>query len=284
MIEKLPDSPAFRVDFSRVRQRGVAGWWRWFWGSLLGDRPKVDPRRVALGIVEVMRAATVRDVDGSPLVCNRFRVFLSQDDLDALRPLLPRMQDRIGALLDAEVERLHADWLGSWEVDPLVHDKGDLPPLHGDISPEFVAEKDLGKMPGEGTVRIMQRVSRTPRRRQPAPPVTPGPAPTGTPGSLSVTWDGGSATVPLDARRIFGRRHDHSVEGFEPLHGASSRIIPAHLWIENRPDMPMAGRLGDGGAVRVGSTELPPGGSCQLLLPAEIVLGGELRLTVKRLP
>ena len=222
MIERLDGSPdRVPIDFCRVRAPGIGAWFRWLWQRLFGPPVKVDLLTLSLALSATMTRATMRDVDGTVLVMNRFRVFLSSEDFERLRQLVPRFKQGIAARLDEQADALNAETLGDWVVDLLVDDEQALPPLEGEILPEFVDNQQIGPVEaGELTIRVApQRVIRSGAhpamaptvsaaegREQPTTQADPGEGSTGSAaGGVIVRWADHKATVPTGQRRIFGR-------------------------------------------------------------------------------
>ncbi|MFT4980167.1 MAG: hypothetical protein ACI8S6_006079 [Myxococcota bacterium] len=269
----------FRVDFSQLGEN-----------SNITDRVKamfsapapktVDLYRIGLAVVGVMAHSAERDVDGTLLAWNEYRIYLSRADYDRLRALQSRLQQGLDQRIREQLERMDARTIGDPVVRVLVDEETDLPRGTGEVLVSYVADEAMAP-PGDGEMTVRVPSSR-PRllaaateRVVAAESVGPG---------LRLRWTGGEATIPTGQRVLVGRPHDGAPAGFIALTGASNRINSAQLHIEGSEEGVVISRPIRSNPVRVGGRLLQPGGRIVVTEhPITVELSnGELTVTVEQ--
>jgi hypothetical protein len=263
-------------------------------GSLLrpfGSRPvRLDPFAIGQAFRAVMARAEARSVTGARLLWNLWRIFLSHDDLDRLRPLEDRLKADLGVIFDEELKRAAAQTPGRLRVELLADEGGEVEQGNILFRPGFeLSSGEPSRRPGRpaSTTDATQRVGLPPL---PVAEDRPTPSPSETfriaeppTARLQLTWAGGGALVPLGRRVVFGRPHEAPGGLFVALNGASGRISRRHLWIEDDGQSALVGRFPDANPVQVQGRLVQPGGSMAVeSFPIEIALSnGEMVLVLE---
>lgn len=277
----------FRIDFGRLGATGgFTGRFRAMFGGAANKT--VDLYRIGLAVTGVMSHSSERDVDGTLLAWNEFRIYLARSDFDRLRALQARLEQGLHQRIHQQLEAMRAETVGDPMIRVLVDEESDLPPGVGEVLVSYVANEKLAP-PSDGEVTV--RVPSSRPRLRPAPQaaapaesterVQPVAASAG-PG-IRLRWAGGSADVHSGHRAQVGRPHDGAPAGFVSLTGATKRINSAHFHIESGADGVLISRPIRSNPVRVNDQLLQPGGRIVVTdLPAAIELSnGELTITVE---
>lgn len=274
----------FRVDFGAVKREV---WWkRPFRALSSSEGTLVDGFAISQAIAGAMRACPFRAASGAPQVWNEYRLFLSRDDHDRLRPLERRLQEELAPLLYEELVRQSATTVGALVVRLLVDDEASVEPgfaiLHARHTPDPAS---LPTASGEVTMRLGAGGPTPGALSTPALATERlGPTPSAHGQSARLTAPGGALTLPLGRLVVLGRSHPDAPPEFLAIPGASARINRRQLRIRV---------LGSGAAivgrepgdatnpVLVGDAALAPGEDREVPLPVQIVLShGELTLTL----
>ena len=276
----------FRVEFARL-DAADAGLTGRLMSAFRGRRSTaaVDLFSIGQAVCAVMAQSSERDVDGSLLAWNEYRVYLSRAEHERLRALRERLLVGLEERIRQQLTQMAAHTIGDPVVRVLVDEETDLPAGVGEILVAYVANADIGgaEQDSEMTVRV---AAPRPKLRS-APAATPGSTERvvdgGDGSGVVLRWAGGSARVPGGRRVQLGRPHEGAPDGFIPLTGASNRINSAQLYVESGADGVLLARPVKANPVQVGGRLLQPGG--QLLvsqLPVEVVLSnGELVVTLE---
>ncbi|MEL6344936.1 MAG: FhaA domain-containing protein [Myxococcota bacterium] len=270
----------FRVDFSALEQGG--GLFGRLKGLLNADKPaQVDLYGIAQAVCAVMIKSTERDVDGSLLAWNEYKVYLSRIDHERIRVLQDRLQRGLESRIHQQLSTMKARTVGDPVVRVLVDEETDLPQGVGEILVAYVVNDAIAApQDGEMTVRVnAPQVAASGSKTQRV--MEPGVAASG--GGLILRWAGGEARIPPGRRAQVGRPHAGAPDNFVALTGASNRINSAHFHLE-RGDLGMVvSRPVRSNPVKVNGKLLQPGGRLVVSgSTAEIELSnGEMSLTVE---
>lgn len=278
----------FRVDFSRLGGSGWQGRLKAMFGQ---STPRtVDLYRIGLAVCGVMAHSSERDVDGTLLAWNEYRIYLARADYDRLRALQTRLQQGLDLRIREQLEAIDARTIGDPVVRVLVDEETDLPRGIGEVIVSYVANAELAP-PSDGEVTV--RVPSARPRLKPAPTAAPAAgtirvqedaeAPAGGGPGLWLRWAGGEAQVAPGTRAQVGRPHDSPPSSFVALTGASTRINSAQFHIEGSAQGVVVSRPIRSNPVKVAGRLLQPGGRMVVAeLPVEVDLSnGELTVTVE---
>lgn len=270
----------YRVEFSTLEQGG--GFFNKM-KSMLSNRPttSVDLYRIGLAVCSVMARSSERDVDGSLLAWNEYRVYLSRSDYDRLRALQARLQRGLEDRIRQQLDKMKARTVGDPIVRVLVDEETDLPQGVGEVLVAYVVNEAL-LQPGDGemTVRVAQpkpAIAGGDRTQRVIEPGLPGGS------GATLRWPQGEARVPPGARAQVGRPHAGAPGGFIALTGASNRINSAQFHIETNEEGVVISRPVRSNPVKVGGRNLQPGGRMVITGPSvDIELSnGEMVVTLE---
>jgi hypothetical protein len=281
-----PDGPdRFRVDFAELRREG--GWKR-----LFGRGPVVvDAFALARAVIGALQSCPFRSATGAPQVWNEYRIFLSREDHDRLRPVESTLHRDLMPMLYEELVRLNAVTVGSLTIRLLVDDTDDVSVgtaiLHVRHSPEV--EAAVGK--GEITVRLDKANpgSVAPTLAPPGglPTLIPDSVPpveyTERIGQTVAILRANGQNIPLQpgVRYVAGRGFPDAPADHLALPGAGAKINRRQLSIRMSDDLVEIGREpGGSNPVMVAGTPLAPGQVVVTRLPVDIVLSGDLRVDI----
>lgn len=273
-IERLQPE-RFRVDFLKLGRPGLTGLMR---RMLRAEQAQVDPFRVALAVRGVMGRCSVRGVRGERLVWNEYKLFLSREDHNRLRPLESQLHAGLQGVVDEELADIDGNMLAELVVRLLVDEESDLPPGQGEVVVAF-ADAPAAGVEGEVTIRV--------RNSRPAGKVTPNKQATQRVGdgpAVKLSWGTHSAVVQFGESKVLGRPHSPAPEGFVALEGASKRINSAQLSVENGAGGVILTRHAQANPVQVEGRLIQPGGRLALSdLPVTVELSnGELSLVLDK--
>lgn len=265
----------FKVDL-RVLMNG--------WLAPLLSAPRTDPHVVGKALRAVMDACTDRNVRGEPLVWNRYRVFLCQEDFEVLRPLLDQMRVDLRDVLQDQIDVVGAVTVGPMDLEVLLAE--DAPPPPGTIIVQvgFHQPPPALRAPGV-TIRAVTDTGPVPpdlaivvdtaTRRVSEPPA---------PGMALLVWPGGHATLAPRVKVVLGRPHDGETSAFVALTGATNAVNRRQAWIVPTVDGAIVGRLPRANPVQVNGTLIEGGGELQVTgFPIRITLSdGALEVALRR--
>lgn len=274
LIQDDHDPQTFRVDWSAL-WAGHRPWRR-------GRKVPLDPFLVAKAVTALMRACPDRTAVGGALVWNDYAVFLDLSDWSRIKKLEATLVRDLGAVVEKELEALHAEMVGPLSVRLVRDESSGVPPGGAVIRGDFTeAERLAPADPAEMTVRVGRSI--TPRLPLEPPTVRVSDNSEKAEG-LRVTWPRGEAVVADGSRIVLGRAHKPAAPGFVALSGASNKINKRQVWIESGAGGVIIGRFSGANPVQVAGRLIQSGGQIAVdRLPLDVSLSnGEMSLTIDR--
>lgn len=268
MLKRLgPDR--FQVDFTRLRRPGATALRR----LLRAPEPTtVDAWAIAQAVIGALEACPFRSATGAPQVWNEYRVFLSREDHDRLRPVETTLHGDLGPLLYQKLVEMKAVTVGALVIRLLVDDADEVAAGSGILHPRHVP--DAAAVPG-GQGEITVRLDKV--------PTAPTNLPTHRVGRVKLVTGQGELTLGDGGRYVLGRAHPDAGADHLPLPGASGRINRRQLSVRLVEEGLEVGREpGDSNPVAVNGVALAPGQATVVKLPADISLsGGDLLVSAR---
>jgi len=276
----------FRVDFSLVKR--VPMWKRIF----ARDPVIVDAYAIAQSIILALQRCPFRTASGAPQVWNEYRVFLSREDHDLLRPVESSLNRELMPMLYEEIVRMNAVTVGALMVRLLVDDGEDVRPgtalLHVCHTPDA---ESFTALQGEITVRQAIGAPAKPAVVEASPPTI---VPTSFPPQPTLTERmevpiaivetvGGNIELRPDTVYVVGRSHPDAPPEHLALPGAGPRINRRQFSIRlTGNEIEITRETTGANPVRVSENPLAPGQTFTTKLPVEIVLSnGDYRLFIR---
>lgn len=269
MIKQL-DPTRYAIDFRQVK-RPRAG----LFATVFGPRRDVAVDAFAVG--EVLRAVLKwcdnLDIDGRLQVWNDFRLFLERRDYEQLRKRAPLLGRQVGPVLEDEVLRLKATYLGTPQLTLLVDEGGEVERGHGvfvvDWNPAgFVTKSNAGEV----TVRLDRVAGKVKEHGAKTTPL----------GGAHLKHPSGTIALVPGLRHVLGRAHAHAGPEHVAIPGATGRINKRQVSVELQGDPTASASVtrepGDTNPVQVNGKVLAPGEKIEVRLPAELLLSDELKL------
>jgi hypothetical protein len=259
-----PETPdRFLVDFAQTKRKG--NWKRLF-------EPKavvvVDAWAIGQAVVSALAVCPFKSATGRPQVWNEYRVFLSRADHDRLRPVEVTLQKDLAPLLYEELVRLEAVTVGALVVRLLVDDADEVEPGRGILHARHIPDTDATAVhAGEITVRLDK------------PKATMSNNGTLPVGALILRTPAGELVL-RGGRTVLGRAHPDAGHDHQAIPGANGRINRRQLALKVEGGGVEVTREPDGNPVAVNGTPLAAGQSTVVALPAELLLSGELVVSV----
>ncbi len=267
----------FLVDFGKLHRQSLS-----FFKRLLAPRgpADIDPFLISQAIRATIRQCNVKKPQGQRLAWNEFKVFLSSQDHQALRPLVSGLDAGIDEIIRQTLDELGAEMIGDPVVRILIDEDQEIARGMGAIRVGFKQNRKLAPpVEGEYTVRL----KRGRRRPAQAPaPSAPRPEPSAAT-AICLTWGGREVKVAAGSKVVVGRPHKDAPPGFVSLEGAGARISRIHLAIENAASGIVISRLAGANPVEVEGRSLSQGGDLRVdALPVDIALSNrEMLLQLK---
>jgi hypothetical protein len=270
MLKPGPRPDTFLVDFAAV-SRGAKKLHERLFGPR-GDAVVVDGWAVAQVVRGALAVCPTRSALGKPQLWNEFRLFLSREDHDAVRPLERALQADLGPMLYEELARRDGVTVGGFVVRLLVDDADEVRPGGGVLQCSHAPDPDAhGPAAGEVTVRLDKPLAATRSRG-------------GTERVGVATLRSPAGTVPLPSgggRLVVGRADPDAGPDHVAIPGASGRISRRHFAVAVADGQAEITREAGSNPVSVAGQALAPGQSVTVALPVEVALsGGELRVTI----
>lgn len=259
----------FRVAFAQAR-RGAA------WRRLLEPRGGVvvvDGYAVGQAVVAALAACPFKSASGKPQVWNEFRVFLSREDHDRLRPIEASLQAELGPMLYEELMRLDAVTVGALVIRLLVDDGDEIEAGAGIVHARHVPDAEAAT-PGASEITV-----RLDKPRPNAAATDVGTVPVG---ALVVRAPAGPVVLRSGAWHVLGRAHPEAAADHVAIPGASGKISRRQVAVRVEGDAVEIAREPESNPVAVGGAPLPPGQSVTTRLPVELLLSNELLLVLAK--
>ncbi len=277
-FERVGDG-RYRVDFARLRSKGVGGLLRRLTGHTRDGTP--DPFAIAQTVAGVMRRCTDQDAIGRPELWNEYKVFLSMSDHERLRTRERRLRAQLDTVVRKTLDQLRAATIGEPVIRILVDEGSDLPAGIGHVTANYVETAAIAD-PGdhEMTVRVPKRKGRM-ADRAPTESIAD---PAGE-GHLRLTWGPHQASVAPLQKVQLGRPHAGAPERFVELKGADRKINRCQLSIENAVDAVVITRHSGTNPVQVDDRLIQRGGKLRVAtLPVTVSLSsGSITLRLERI-